>query len=140
MSALKLGNWKKITPADAAEIAVRVAAGETMSSLAREYGIAHQTVSFHCKNAKITRDRFVEYLREAAAQRRRGNLADAAEALIAAAHALNGSRVVMVGRGDAPAVRASMADAGVALLADHCGEFQWTIARNDAPQPLRKSA
>lgn len=97
MSAAKLGNWKKITPADAAEIALRAGAGESVSALAREYGIAPQTADYHAKNGKLTRDGFVDALREAAEYRRKGNLPAAVGALRAAADVLMVRAIVEAG-------------------------------------------
>jgi hypothetical protein len=123
--------WKKITPADAQLIALRVLAGESKSALGREYGISHQTVAHHCARAKETPCALSLALRDAATARRSGKPLAAAAALRRAADALARENTLFSGEGDASATRAALRDTAVALLhVDHAeARFAWKLAR-----------
>lgn len=79
--------WKKLTPADVAEIRLRVQAGETKTALGREYGVAMQTVAYHVQG-KALAGAYAKALSAAAEARRRGDRALAARHLENAARAL----------------------------------------------------
>lgn len=79
--------WKKLTPADVAEIRLRVQAGETKTALGREYGVAMQTIAYHVAG-KALRGAYSAALAGACEARRTGKLAQAAQHLTEAAEAL----------------------------------------------------
>lgn len=87
MSTFVAKKWKKLTPADVAEIRLRVDAGETRTSLGREYGVSFQTVCYHMKG-KMLRGEYAEQLEAAVAARRSGNFEQAAQHLCKAAEAM----------------------------------------------------
>lgn len=77
--------WKKLTPADVAEICARARAGACKCALAREYGIAHQTVDYHLAHRKESENLYAEALAAACQLRRERKIALAAETLRLAA-------------------------------------------------------
>lgn len=79
--------WKKLTPADVAEIRLRVQAGETKTALGREYGVAMQTVAYHVQG-KALAGAYAKALSAAAEARRLGRCDLAALHLNAAAKAV----------------------------------------------------
>jgi hypothetical protein len=83
--------WR-LTDRDIVEIRLRVAAGESKASLAREYKVSAYTVYYHCKSGKdALREPYSTALQNAYLARRRGDRLAAAQHLRTAADVLDGT-------------------------------------------------
>lgn len=70
---------KKLTTEDIADIVARSNAGDTHSALAREFGVAPQTIDYHVRLSKQQPDPYHTQLVAASQARRAGNAAEAAQ-------------------------------------------------------------
>lgn len=79
-----------ITPEIVADIILRVNAGETKASLAREYGVAQQTIGYHYHSSKLIKVRtpYSRAIARVVEARKSGNNEEAARQLRIAADAL----------------------------------------------------
>lgn len=81
--------WR-LAPRDIVDIRLRVAGGEKKATLAREYNVSEATVYYHCKSGKdVLREPYTIAIARACEARRKGNHAEAARQLRAAADVLD---------------------------------------------------